>query len=581
MTMRFGPLLRPEGTLFRLWAPDAEQVRLALPEVEPVAMTAAGEGFFEAMVPGSRAGQRYRFLIGDQPVPDPASRRQEGDIAGWSLVRAALPPMRQAAPPRPWHEVVLAELHVGTATPEGNFEALIAKLDHFVDCGITAIELMPVADFPGRRNWGYDGVLPFAPEEAYGPPAALRVLVDAAHERGLGILLDVVYNHFGPEGNFLSLYAKRFFTEAHHTPWGAAIDLEQPLVRRFFVENALMWLVEYDFDGLRFDAVHAFAPRGGDLLLAEMAEACREVKPDAWLVLENDDNAARWLERDDAGRPRFYTAQWNDDAHHALHVTATGEGSGYYADYAEDPAAALGRALAEGFVYQGEPSGHRAGKPRGERSAHLPPEAFVNFAQNHDQVGNRPLGDRLAGALPPERLAFLHALLLLAPAVPMVFQGEEAGLETPFPFFCDFSGDLAEAVRKGRAEEFSAFFTTAEGLPDPLDPATMEAAKLPWDRMTPEALAPFQALAAHRRRLVWPLLASGYRGAELRREVSVLLWRWRFDAGTLCLLANPDMVPSEMAVEPRTGGVTVGEAVFDGSHTRLGPWSACAWGEPA
>jgi len=581
MTTRFGPLLRPEGAVFRLWAPDARRVSLLLPDASPVPMARGEDGFFEVTQPGVRPGQRYRFLVGAQPVPDPASRRQEGDVSGWSVLRAELPPARSEAPPRPWHEVVLAELHVGTATPEGSFEALIGKLDHFVECGITAIELMPVADFPGRRNWGYDGVLPFAPDEAYGSPAALRVLVDAAHERGLGVMLDVVYNHFGPEGNYLGLYAGRFFTEAHQTPWGAAIDLEQPLVRRFFVENALMWLGEYDFDGLRFDAVHAFAPPGGDLLLRELAEACRALKPEAWLVLENDHNAARWLERDGEGRPRFYTAQWNDDAHHALHVAATGEDSGYYTDYAEDPTAALGRALAEGFVFQGEPSGHRAGAPRGEASAHLPPDAFVNFVQNHDQIGNRPLGDRLAGTVPAERLAFLRAVLMLAPAIPMIFQGEEAGLETRFPFFCDFTGDLAEAVRKGRAQEFSAFFAKASELPDPLDPETMEAARLPWDRMTPQALAAFQALAAHRRRLVWPLLASGYRGGEMQREGAVLSWAWRFGAGVLRLLANPDVVPSEIQAEPRQNGVTIGEAVFDGTHTRLGPWSVCAWAEPA
>ncbi|WP_424811340.1 malto-oligosyltrehalose trehalohydrolase [Roseococcus sp. YIM B11640] len=578
----FGPLLRPEGTLFRLWAPDAKRVSLALPEGGPVAMEPVEDGFFEVLLPEARAGQRYRFLVGGRrAVPDPAARRQDGDVMGWSVVRAELPPLRQARPPRPWHEVVLAELHVGTATPKGSFEALIGRLDHFAENGITAIELMPVADFPGRRNWGYDGVLPFAPDEAYGSPAALRVLVDAAHERGLGVMLDVVYNHFGPEGNFLPAYAKKFFTEAHHTPWGAAIDLEQPLVRRFFVENALMWLGEYDFDGLRFDAVHAFAPPGGDLLLAELAEACRAVKPEAWLVLENDHNAARWLERDAEGRPRFYTAQWNDDAHHALHVAVTGEVSGYYGDYAEDPVAALGRAMAEGFVYQGEASAHRAGEPRGERSAHLPPTAFVNFAQNHDQIGNRPLGDRLAGAVEPERLAFLRFLLLLGPAIPMVFQGEEAGIETPFPFFCDFSGDLADAVRQGRAKEFAEFFATAGELPDPLAPETMESARLDWDRMTPEALVSFRSLAAQRRRLVWPLLAGTYGGAELRREGAILFWRWRFEAGVLCLLANPDVVPSEIRLQPRQDGVTVGEAVFDGTHTRLGAWSACAWVEPA
>lgn len=576
---RFGPLLLPEGVRFRLWAPDAKQVELVLPEHDALPMAAAEHGFFELTRPEARAGQRYRFRIGGREVPDPASRRQQGDVMGWSIVRPDLPPMRQPTPPRPWHEVVLAELHVGTATPEGSFEGLAGRLDHFVETGFTAIELMPVADFPGRRNWGYDGVLPFAPDEAYGSPAALRVVVDAAHERGLGAMLDVVYNHFGPQGNFLPLYAKRFFTHAHRTPWGDAIDLEQPLVRRFFVENAVMWLTDYDFDGLRFDAVHAFAQPGGDRFLAELAEACRTVKPDAWLVLENDDNASRWLERDRAGRPRLFTAQWNDDAHHALHVAATGQTSGYYGDYAEDPPAALERALAEGFVYQGEPSAHRGGTARGERSAHLPPTAFVNFAQNHDQIGNRPMGDRLAGGVEPARLALLRFLLLLGPAVPMFFQGEEAGLETPFPFFCDFSGELGEAVRKGRAEEFSDFFAQAGELPDPLDPATMDSAKLPWDRLTPEATTGFRKLVACRARLVWPLLGSRFLGARTWREGATHSWRWRFEAGTLCLLANTDVVPIDVDAQPPEDAIIVGEAVFDGMATRLGPWSGCAWVE--
>ena len=578
---RFGPLLLPEGVRFRLWAPDAKHVALVLPEREALPMEATAEGFFELDVSGARPGQRYRFRLGKQEFPDPASRLQDGDVMGWSVVRPVLPPLRQPVPPRPWHEVVLAELHVGTATPEGSFEGLAKRLDHFAEAGFTAIELMPVAEFPGRRNWGYDGVLPFAPDEAYGSPAALRVLVDGAHERGLGAILDVVYNHFGPEGNLLSLYAKRFFTDAHRTPWGDAIDLQEPLVRRFFVENAVMWLTDYDFDGLRFDAVHAFAQPGGDKLLAELAEACREAKPDAWLVLENDHNAARWLERDRAGRPRLFTAQWNDDAHHALHVVATGETSGYYGDYAEDPPATLGRALAEGFVYQGEASAHREGTARGEPSAHLPPTAFVNFAQNHDQIGNRPLGDRLAGQLDPARLALLRFLLLLGPAVPMFFQGEEAGLETPFPFFCDFSGELGEAVRQGRAREFTDFFAQAGALPDPLDPTTLEAAKLPWERITPEATAGFRALAAHRARLVWPLLGTPYLGAETRREGATFAWRWRFAAGTLCLLANAEVVPVDMEEQPPEEAVIVGEAIFDGQATRLGPWSGCAWVEAA
>ncbi|MBR0648808.1 malto-oligosyltrehalose trehalohydrolase [Roseomonas terrae] len=579
---RFGPVLLPGGgVMFRLWAPDACSVAVALPGRSPIAMEATSDGFFSLTVSDAGPGQRYRFRIGEHEVPDPASRRQDGDPAGWSVVQAPLPPMRQASPPRPWHEVILTELHVGTATPEGTFEGIAARLDHFAAAGFTAIELMPVAEFPGCRNWGYDAVLPFAPDEAYGSPAALRDLVDAAHHRGLGMVLDVVYNHFGPEGNYVSLFAARFFNAAHTTPWGDAIDLGEPLVRRYFIENALMWLTEYDFDGLRFDAVHAFAAPGGDVFLRELAEACRSVKPDAWLVLENDDNAARWLERDTMGRPRFFTAQWNDDAHHALHVASTGERRGYYADFSKDPIADVQRALAEGFVYQDNPSTHRGGKRRGEPSRHLPPTAFVNFVQNHDQIGNRPRGDRLAASMDAARLDLLRFLLLLEPAVPLFFQGEEAALDTPFPFFCDFAGELGEAVRRGRREEFRDLFHGTAEVPDPLDPATMESAKLAWDALTPTATAPFRDLVAHRERLVIPLLGTAYLGASTIREGAALVWRWRFASGTLCLAANLDTIAVDLDVTPTAGSVSVGDADFDGSALRLGAWSGCAWAEPA
>ena len=579
ITPLFGPQLQTGGVLFRLWAPDVAAVSLSLQGEAPRQMRIAANGFFDLFVAGAGPGQRYRFIIGDLAVPDPASRQQDGDVFGWSVVQAEMPEPAHPLPPRPWHEVVLAELHIGTVSAEGSYAGLEALLDHYVAAGVTAIELMPVADFAGKRNWGYDGVLPFAPDEAYGSPAALRALVDAAHERGLGVMLDVVYNHFGPEGNFLPTYAGAFFTQGHRTPWGEAIDLDNPLVRHFFVENAVMWLQDYDFDGLRFDAVHAFLQPGGDRLLEEIAAACRAVKPDAWLVLENDDNAARWLARDEAGKPRFYTAQWNDDAHHAFHVISTGETAGYYGDYADDPTASLARALTEGFIYQGEASAHRGGKPRGEVSAHLPPDAFVNFTQNHDQIGNRPLGDRLAGNLPPERLALLRFLLLLSPSVPMVFQGDEAGLDTPFPFFCDFTGDLADAVRKGRAEEFSAFFAGGgENLPDPLAEKTFTSAILPREALTAEAVAPFRALVEARRSLVWPLLATPYRGATLKRLGNALLIQWRFESGTLCLAVNPADGEVTMPMPP-ADAISVGEIGETGDGAQLGPWSAMAWAE--
>jgi maltooligosyltrehalose trehalohydrolase len=580
---RFGPDFQEGSTTFRLWAPNGREVRLLRPEGEPLTMTRDGDGFFTTAAE-VEPGQRYRFEVDGLAVPDPASRAQDGDVDGWSVLT---PPAQanRARAVRPWHEAVIAEVHVGTATPEGTFAALAGRLPHFIDAGYTVIELMPVADFPGRWNWGYDGVLLFAPDEVYGTPADLRRLVDAAHGAGLGIMLDVVYNHFGPSGNYLHHYASDFFTDKVQTPWGAAIDLSNPIVRRFFVENAVMWLRDYDFDGLRFDAVHAFPEDGGDTLLGEIAEACRRVKTDAYLVLENDDNAARWLVRD--GRePRAYTAQWNDDIHHALHVAATGQRSGYYEDYAEDPAAALLRCLSEGFAYQGEPSAHRGGSPRGEASAGLPPEAFVAFAQNHDQIGNRPFGDRLAASLDRDRQAALEAVVMLSPQIPMFFMGEEAGVTTPFPFFCDFAGDLAEAVRAGRRREFAGFFEdhagSVEDLPDPLSEDTVRSAKLPWEVMAgaegSARLERFRGLAELRRRLVWPLLHSGHKATSAERSASAILVTWDFHGGRLALAVNLADEVAEIAAPDGAPAHVTGTADLHDGRVALGPWSVAVWG---
>jgi maltooligosyltrehalose trehalohydrolase len=457
-------------------------------------------------------------------------------------------------------------------------------LPHFVDTGYTALELMPVADFPGRWNWGYDGVLLFAPDRAYGPHDDLRRLVDAGHEAGLGMMLDVVYNHFGPSGNYLHHYAKDFFTDTVQTPWGAAIDLANPIVRRFFVENAVMWIRDYDFDGLRFDAVHAFPEAGGDTLLEEIAAACRAVKSDAWLVLENDDNAARWLARD-GRRPRHYSAQWNDDIHHALHVAATGQTSGYYEDYADDPVASLVRCLTEGFAYQGEPSPHRDGTPRGEPSADLPPEAFVAFSQNHDQIGNRPFGDRLTASLEPRAIEILQAIVMLSPQIPMFFMGEEAAVKTPFPFFCDFGGELADAVRQGRQREFAGFFQdhagSVEDLPDPLAEATFQSAKLPWEELSQEeptrSLDQFRCLAEMRRVVVWPLVGSGYEGAAAKRSGRGFLVEWKFQAGTLRMAANLGDEPTRFEGPEDEPAFSIGQ-VEGAGDTTLGPWSLALWG---
>jgi len=406
---------------------------------------------------------------------------------------------------------------------------------------------MPVADFPGRRGWGYDGVLSFAPEGSYGRPEDLKALIQAAHARGLMVLLDVVYNHFGPEGNYLHLYAPAFFTERHHTPWGAALNFDGPdsrTVRDFFIHNALYWLEEYRFDGLRLDAVHAIFYDSRPDILDELAQRVREGPGrdrHVYLVLENDRNAAVYLRARD-GRPPAYDAQWNDDFHHVLHLLLTGEQDGYYADYAETPARHLARILAEGFAYQGEVSGYRHGARRGEPSADLPPRAFVQFLQNHDQVGNRAFGERLSGLVEPERLRAALALMLLAPSPPLLFMGEEWGASTPFLFFCDFGPELREPVREGRRREFARFepFRSPEAraaIPDPGEDATFTRSRLDWSELERplhrEWLAFYQGLLRLRaERLAPGFAACRALGAEAIGPAAVRA-AWRLDDGSV------------------------------------------------
>jgi malto-oligosyltrehalose trehalohydrolase len=577
---RFGATPDIEGTHVRLWAPSMEAVELVRPDHAPVAMRREAGGFFAVDLPGAVEGTRYRFQAGGVQFPDPASRGQEQDAEGWSVVQAAMPAGSGRAI-RPWREAVIAEVHVGAATPEGTFSGLARRLDHFVQAGFTALEIMPVNDFVGRWNWGYDGVLPYAPDRSYGRPEDLRALVDAAHARGLGVVLDVVYNHFGPAGNYLHHYAKAFFAEREMTPWGPAIALDRETVRAFFVDNATMWLEDYDMDGLRFDAVHAFRTAGAPRLLEELAEGCRTVKPDAWLILENDDNGARWLKRREDGQPRRFSAQWNDDYHHVFTVAAGRDTTAHLADYAEDTPALAARALAEGFVYQGEVGPHR-GSPRGEPSAELPPDAFVAFVQNHDQIGNRPLGDRLPQRLSPDQVRCLRFCVMLGPQIPLLFMGEEALVETPFPFFCDFSGDLGEAVRRGRREEFRPFFETHKGstddLPDPIAQNTFQSAKLDWDGFeTPTrraALEEFRGLASTRRQIVWPLAATPYRRAAVERDGDAIAVTWTYDAGRLTLAVNLSDRPGTVRVGAAEEAASIGTARRESGRVAFGAWSA-------
>jgi malto-oligosyltrehalose trehalohydrolase len=487
--MRFGANPLGDGqTRFSLWAPAQESVSVALENGPIVPMTRSPDGWFQAIAACPPAS-RYRYRLADGTlVPDPASRAQANDVHDPSVV---MDPRHYKWRShdwrgRPWRDTVLYEVHAGVL---GGFRGVAGELARLAALGITAIELMPVNDFPGQRNWGYDGVLPYAPDAAYGTPDDLKGLIDAAHDHGLMIFLDVVYNHFGPDGNYLKLYAPPFFREDRHTPWGPAIDFRQPEVRAFFTENVLYWLMEYRFDGLRFDAVHAIIDQ--DWVDEMAATVRRTVEPGrhVHLVLEHHNDATHLSKE--------FDAQWNDDGHNVLHVLLTGEDSGYYRDYADQPARKLARCLAEGFIYQGEPL-HYTGEPRGRPSAHLPPTAFVLFLQNHDQVGNRAFGERLTVLTNPAALEAVIALMLLSPQIPLLFMGEEVASRTPFLFFTDHHAELADAVREGRRNEFAKFPAFA-------DPSSRE--RIP----DPNALETFEASVPHADPILGPARESLYR----------------------------------------------------------------------
>jgi maltooligosyltrehalose trehalohydrolase len=561
--LRFGPQITPEGTTFRLWAPAAKRVDLVLDRPRP--MPPQPDGWYELTIAGARAGTRYQYRIdGELVVPDPASHFQPEDVFGPSeVIDHSQYQWRANWGGRAWHDAAVLELHVGTFTPSGTFAGVIDKLDHVRETGLTAIELMPIADFAGRRNWGYDGVLLYAPDSTYGRPDDLKRLIDEAHLRGLMVFLDVVYNHFGPEGNYLGRYAPSFFTSAH-TPWGSAIDYRVSQVRAFAIDNALHWLQHYRFDGLRLDAVHAIVEPGEPPFLHELSRTVGEFAAKSGramhLILENDDNRA----------------QWNDDYHHAWHVLLTGERTGYYGDYADDPHRHLARALSCGFAYQGEPSAHRGGRRRGESSAGLPPTAFVNFLQNHDQIGNRPFGDRLSTQTDSAALEAALAITLLAPMPPLMFMGEEWGSTTPFAFFCDFHGGLADAVRSGRRAEFKAAYERLGAeIPDPLAEQTFRSAALDWDeRAAANACARLdlvRRLLRTRQADIAPHLAGvRFDPVGVRSDGGVISARWRLaNASELRLLAN---LTAAAALRP--SAYAVGRPIWGGAPPQmLSPWS--------
>ena len=552
--MPFGAQFTSEGKVrFRLWAPAASQIKLLLDNEEPIPMSNLGGGWYEWISETARAGSLYQYQIDDGiAVPDPASRYNPNDVHGESQVISAADFDWQdsAWHNRPWQEAVIYEIHVGTFTPQGTFAGIEQKLGYLSELGVTAIELMPIADFPGSRNWGYDGVLLFAPESVYGTPNDLKHLIQSAHHYGIMVLLDVVYNHFGPEGNYLNSYAPQFFTARHHTPWGAAINFDSDdnrIVRDFYIHNALYWLEEYHFDGLRLDAVHAIIDDHKPHILEELAQTVREkigIERHIHLILENDCNTAGYLTRGQNKQILHYNAQWNDDIHHAYHALLTKESDGYYADYADKPIHHLGRCLVEGFAYQGEVSFYRQGISRGEPSTDLPPSAFVNFLQNHDQIGNRALGERLINLAAPEALRAATALFLLSPSIPLLFMGEEWGAPEPFLYFCGFEGELAKAVTAGRRSEFAHFegfhdLNARESIPDPCELPTFDLVRLDWQKQESGPhqgwLILYRELLALRQQIIVPNLDLIHGGSYQALTSHALRVNWQIGADSQLL----------------------------------------------
>ncbi len=496
--------------MVRVWAPAADRVEIVLgtdaadatgPEAavrRP--MDAAGGGWWTGRWSDVRAGAAYRFsLDGGPPLPDPRSAWQPDGVHGPSRLvdHAAMRWTDADWQPGPLSDAVIYELHVGTFTPAGTFDGVVDRLDHLAGLGVTHVELMPVNAFPGRDGWGYDGVALFAPHEPYGGPDGLKRLVDACHAHGMAVLLDVVYNHLGPDGNYTGAYGP-YQTDRYRTPWGAAVNLDgagSDEIRRFFIDNALMWLGDYHIDGLRIDAVHALVDTSATHLLEQMATEVRalslEIGRDLVLIAESDLNDPRLVRSPGAGGYDL-DATWVDDLHHAIHVALTGERSGYYEDFTGLPD--IARAMTDIYVYAGRHSAHRD-RVHGRAADGLEPGRFVGFSQNHDQVGNRALGERLEHLAGFDAAMVAATLVLAGPFVPLLFQGEEWAASTPFRYFTDHEGpELASAVSAGRRREFASFGWAPEDVPDPQDPATLARSRLDWS----EVAAP-----RHARMLDW------------------------------------------------------------------------------
>ncbi len=521
----------PDRWRIALWSPETREMGLALGD-RSLVMESAATGW-HSLEAEAAPGTTYAFLRNGEEKPDPASRFQAGGVHARSvLVDPAEMHQRPGWEGRSWETAVLFELHVGTFTEAGTLDAARHRLHVLADLGITAVELMPLGHFPGARGWGYDVVLPFAIHPAYGSPAEMARFVQTAHDVGLMVLVDAVYNHFGPDGAVLTELCPSFFDADRHTPWGAAIDFDRPEVVDYFLQNATMWLRDYGVDGLRLDAVHQIGRPEDTAFLETLARhvAALDLGRPVHLVTEDERNLAGYVAAGDPIR-----AQWNDDYHHAIHCLLTGESQSYYAPFSVDPFGDLVTALRDGQVDQGDER-PRAEAIRGEPSGHLPPTRFVNANQTHDQIGNRAFGDRIVTLAEPGTARIAHALLLLAPFIPMLFMGEESGSRAPFRFFTDFEGDLAEAVREGRRSEFPEFAGERREIPDPNARATFRESR-PY-RDLPEDAADWEGLTRHclslRRDYVIPRLRSGWTGETVERLSDRSLWaEWRFRDGSL------------------------------------------------
>jgi maltooligosyltrehalose trehalohydrolase len=566
---------------FEVWAPAAERVEVHIiaPRDRVVPLERAPRGYHAGVVDGVEPGSRYLYRLNGKERPDPASRFQPEGVHGPSeVIKTDFDWRDQRWPGLPLEDYIIYELHVGTFTPEGTFDALIPRLEYLKQLGVTAVELMPIAQFPGRRNWGYDGVQPYAAQNTYGGPDGLKRLVDACHRSGLAVVLDVVYNHLGPEGNYFWDFGGGYFTERYKTPWGPAVNFDGPYsdeVRKYFIQNALYWIAECHIDALRIDAVHAILDHSPQPFLLELGDAVHaqgaRLNRRVYLMPESADNDARLLKPRELGGLGL-DSQWSDDFHHCVHVLLTGDRFGYYEDYSRLDQ--LAKAFREGFVYTGEYSPFRK-RRHGSDSHEIPGQRFIIFSQNHDQVGNRMRGERLIHLAGFEAAKLAAGAVLLAPYVPLLFMGEEYGDSAPFPYFISH-GDpgLVDAVRKGRREEFHS----SEEPPDPQAEATFQSAKLNPELRTKQ---PHAALFELYRELIrlrkeMPSLASPDKEAmevvALEKKHLLFVRRWNAADESL-IVYNFDPAPqkfdSSLVSERWTKVIDSAEAKWQGKGSAL------------